>query len=353
MQEKQDICFIIGIGRSGTTLLTRLLNNHPALHAMPEANFIQFFLFKYGGQTDFTEKDIDIILEQIAVYKKAHPIIGWTFDAAEARKHAVEFVSNNPQAGFRELSKLIYKHFKVVDANKESATVLIDKNPSTTLYLSGINRIFPNARYIYLVRDYRANVLSRKQKVYMKTPNVTFNAYRWVWFNKRAIPFWKANSGRVLFVKYEDLITNTHAELNRICKFLEVKNDLDLTKALNQYSPHNELPEVAPELQTYFEKKYTDLSRPVNTERLDSWKQELPSNEIELLDSICLPFAGQFGYLPHHKLPVAKTFFLKISTLHYRIAVFAYMNKEILVNHLWPRIKIRRLRQIFRKHGFK
>ena len=35
-------CFIVGIGRSGTTLLTNMLNGHESISAAPENNFILF-----------------------------------------------------------------------------------------------------------------------------------------------------------------------------------------------------------------------------------------------------------------------------------------------------------------------
>ena len=35
-------CFILGIGRSGTTLLTNMLNGHEFISAAPENNFILF-----------------------------------------------------------------------------------------------------------------------------------------------------------------------------------------------------------------------------------------------------------------------------------------------------------------------
>lgn len=36
--------FIVGIGRSGTTLLMSMLNAHPKLQATPEVNFFVFFI---------------------------------------------------------------------------------------------------------------------------------------------------------------------------------------------------------------------------------------------------------------------------------------------------------------------
>lgn len=40
--EKQ-LHFIVGIGRSGTTILSKLLNKFTDVHCMPEANFLVFF----------------------------------------------------------------------------------------------------------------------------------------------------------------------------------------------------------------------------------------------------------------------------------------------------------------------
>ena len=64
---KKDIHFIIGIGRSGTTLLSQLLNNHKEIQALPEANFLVFFLNQFQNKKQFTINDINLLFEQIDV----------------------------------------------------------------------------------------------------------------------------------------------------------------------------------------------------------------------------------------------------------------------------------------------
>jgi len=50
--------FIVGRGRSGTTLLRLLLDTHPKISVAPEAQFIMNLYGKYAGVTEWDDDRI-------------------------------------------------------------------------------------------------------------------------------------------------------------------------------------------------------------------------------------------------------------------------------------------------------
>ena len=57
--------FILSAGRSGSTLLSNLLNGHSEILSTPESVFLVLMGIKYGNQSSFSEKDYKMISEHV------------------------------------------------------------------------------------------------------------------------------------------------------------------------------------------------------------------------------------------------------------------------------------------------
>ena len=128
----KQLHFIIGIGRSGTTILNKILNSHPSIHALPEANFLLFFLNDYKNVTRFTKENIELMFQQIQIFSLSHPLVGWELDMERAKAKLIDLVSKT-ELSYATLCKTIYSEIKVSGKDKSNATMLIDKNPAFTL----------------------------------------------------------------------------------------------------------------------------------------------------------------------------------------------------------------------------
>jgi hypothetical protein len=352
MANKQ-LHFITGIGRSGTTLLSTLLNNHPAIHALPEASFIVFFIHALGHKKTITRSDIDEIFDQIELYGLTHPWVGWDFDAQKVKQDLLSRLQGGEEMDFESLCTHVYAQFQVRGMDKENAGILLNKNPGTTLFLEQIFDVFPDSKFILMVRDYRGNVLSRKQTIYMKTPNVVFNAFRWRWMTKRALAFKKAHPDRVIVVRYEDLTADPESELRKICDFFQLPLSMDLLRPNHQFDEWNEVSCTMPGIKTYADNKFADLATPVNQKRTLAWQKELSREEIIACDVVCSKTGAKFGYAPFYKIGKLQYLLLKLKLAGYSIFTSLYMNKEVWVNYLSPRLKLWRLWSIYKKHGFR
>lgn len=345
----KQLHFIIGIGRSGTTILNKILNSHPFIHSLPEANFLLFFLNDYKHVTRFTKENIELMFQQIKIFSLSHPLVGWELDFDAAKQKLIDLVSTK-EVSYSTLCKTIYSEIKVTGKDKSDAIMLIDKNPAFTLSVDQLEKNFPEAKFILLVRDYRANVLSRKQNAYLKSPRVPYNATRWRVFNVIAYRFYKQHPDKVLLLRYEDLVSDYDASMKKVFAFLNVKEEDMKETDLSKVDVAKM--EIAEEHKKYFKKKYDDLSKPINTSRVNAWQTELSKEEIAECDAICAGFAKVYGYTEF--APVS--FFKKVSILlkYLFIIIPSYLDikKDQLLFHVSAKMKMNALIKRHESLGF-
>ncbi|MBA4241011.1 MAG: hypothetical protein C0448_09810 [Sphingobacteriaceae bacterium] len=283
----QNFNFIVGIGRSGTTLLMSMLNAHPSIQATPEVNFFNFFYSSWKDKTEFSKDDINLVTSYLNSYK-ANNFSGFDFD--------FDSFCKDSSVNFGQLYKHFYKSFLYGGVKKE-CSFYFDKNPINSLYLKQIIKTFPNAKFIFLTRDPRATYLSLKQKKNTKSINIYFNSYRWLLYNKEVFHYSKLYPNNFFVVKYEDLIVNTETELKRMATFFGFTYDEKMLLF------HEDVKKFSFERINNVEKKdrylvkYSDLSKPIYSDRLNAWETELNSEEINIIDSITSELALKLGYL--------------------------------------------------------
>ena len=346
---KTQLHFIVGIGRSGTTILTKLLNMYKDIHCMPEANFLVFFLKRFSDKKNITPKDVEQIFEEIRLYSYSHPWVGWNFAPDEAKSNILKTLELNSELAFPELVKLIYKQFKVEGTDKTSANVIIDKNPSFIIFVNQIHKTFPESKFIWIVRDYRANILSRKQSIFLKSPNIAYNAIRWKLYNQIGYNFYKKNKDKVILVRYEDLVKD-HTLIENIASFLSV----DTLKKENEniQSINLEAFNIEEKYQERFKKKYSDLNKTLNSDRINSWQEQLSDSEIRICDALCYKVAETVGYNPLFKISIFST--LKTYITHILPVSSGYFDifKDKILFYLPIQFKLNRLKKRYIEIGF-
>jgi len=208
--------FCFGFPKSGTTYLQMLLNSHPDLSCP-------------------SEHQLDEILNKlpslITEYNKK--LLSWSKSTSQQdlklfNDHDVE----NFAKSFIELA------LKRGGDGKKVKRYGIKDN-GILKYYPLIKSIFPNEKYIMIVRDPRNVAISqwhnyiKHQKTLKKSENIdewTLNSIK-IWENriKTFENFLKRSSKNVFICKYEKLKKETN-ELKKIYKFLSVKNDSNTLK---------------------------------------------------------------------------------------------------------------------------
>ena len=275
--------FIIGRPRSGTTLLQTLFEAHPNVQITPESPVINecFNRFKHVKKWDgkrlalFTDALFDIVKFE-----------GWKIDRDELFNQLSEYTGN---LTFQTIIKITYLRYQSV-FEKGEIEIFGDKNPRYSKYPEKLKEIFPDARFIHIVRDYRDHILSM-QRVNLLNSNLPLISYVWRKSQKKIFQLAERYPDSILSVKYEDFVKNPEANLHAMCEFLGVKYDPDVLK----------YPEKEEAFKKEFKTKTSDvfhgnLFKPITADNVDKWKSKMAWKDILRADFYVGKYAELSGY---------------------------------------------------------
>lgn len=271
--------FIIGAGRSGTTLLRTILMGHPDIIIPPETfgfrpSFKDFHLLQNSNWETIVEK-------VISNYQQSKQFEMWEVDLFHAKETGLQLQNN--QRSLANLIQLIFLEYG--SKHKPSANIWGDKTPLNTYYLKYINMTFPQARYVNLVRDGRDVVSSLKVAGLSNSRN---SCLRWnqaielVNQFKNRVP-----SHRLLTIRYEDFVTQFESKFQNICSFLDLNySDFDFK--------HESLSSKMKDVNQY--KHFKNLLNPINDKSIGKWKSNLSDSEIKSIYPLIKTNLAQLGY---------------------------------------------------------
>lgn len=186
-------------------------------------------------------------------------------------------------SSYSELIMWIVQKYSEIN-NKKGPKFWIDHTASNIKYATVLFNLFHNAKMVHIIRDGRAVASSVIPLDW--GPNTIENAAHW-WlgdlsYGFAAESFFKSN--QIIRVKYEDLVINPETTLKTLCTFLDIEYEPDMVKG-NGFK----VPEFTVNQHCYVGKK-------PNTKRIDSWKRELTSRQIEIFESLTYDILTYLGY---------------------------------------------------------
>ena len=240
MKQKKKIVYIIGLGRSGTTLLDVVLGNQEEIFSCGELNR---YAFEEGVPYQFPKRHASEIF-----WLKIKKIMGEyysSYDYAEMKRlsgiydyHAgflINFLGlNRKTKGFNDLKEFNSKLYNVIFENAES-TILVDssKYSNRALFLSNFNTF--DIVYIYIKRDPVQVVRSFGKKNVEQGSRSFLSANYYCFFASLLchLAIWKLkrSGSKVSIVKHTDLINNPLSTLDAISGQLQ----LNLNNVKNSY----------------------------------------------------------------------------------------------------------------------
>ena len=264
-------CFILGVPRSGTTLLRTILDSHSQIVAPPETPWL------LGGYTDNSFRHF---LEYL-IYSKQGP-----YQNKIVSKQQVLF------DGARAMLDILFSD--LLEMHKKERFVL--KTPDDIRYLEFFDKLFPGARYIHIVRDGRdvaCSTVKQRDRLGILTGygEITYqNALqRWVDWEKKLQIFFDDLNGkdRCRHITYESLVLSPDHTMKKICSLLEVEYE----ESMLHYSLFE---------HTYpsWEAGSTDVKNKsiIEESSIGNWKQEIDSHSARIIENLYGDFLREKGY---------------------------------------------------------
>lgn len=198
--------------RSGTKLLREILNQHDDV-SIPraESGFIPYFYnqkYRYGDLNE--RKNFNKWYKE---FKKSS--FYYHMENADIIWDEEKLYGKTTNHSMLDLIESIYK----LHAEYEEKSFWGDKTPEYIYYTKLIKHLFPEAKFIHIIRDVRDYCLSM-QKAWKK--NIYRAAHKWV----DGIGAVKKDS--LLFkkdyyeIRYEDLLNDPGGEVTKLCKWLDI-----------------------------------------------------------------------------------------------------------------------------------
>jgi len=279
--------FVVGVARSGTTLLRMMLDAHPAMAIPPESYLVLPFL---RGRTPLAAMTAGTFVEKVTSFH-TWPDFGLTRTELQ---RAVESVPHfTIAAGLRA----IYRLYSEARGKPRWG----DKTPAYGRHLAAIGALLPEARFLHILRDGRAVAASLRGLWF--APGTTIAEYARHWREEILAIRQEQRSGvPYLEVRYEDLVLAPQGTLERLCAFV----DLPPHKAMLGYHQgalarlgevgDHRLPDGRTITRESRLAKHLRLGSPPDGERIEAWRRELSRVEQQEFMEVAGDLLVELGY---------------------------------------------------------
>jgi len=231
--------FIVGVPRSGTTLLYALLGQHPDLGWFSNRTSKKFFNENYL-------RSIYLRRRIFGLRKIPHPVDTFTLRFFSTIESPTEnwplwdmAFNGDWDCKISDKNLEVIKNEIFETLRKKKKKRFLSKSPRNSIKIPLINKAFPNSKFIHIIRDGRAVVNSMMNKAkenpsgYFGIPLRSYEEKEMTQIEKHSIQ-WKQvieeirkasknlMKNQFLEIKYEELVTNTEDCLNKITSFCEL-----------------------------------------------------------------------------------------------------------------------------------
>lgn len=260
------IIFIVGVGRSGTTLIQGMLNAHPKIAFAPETHFVKKYIVPQlsGNLKKFSSKST--LYDHL---KDDEDLKRIDADLKALIENHVDL--QDPTYMARLFYQLLLSH-----ASGKDVLFVGDKDPMNIVYLEHLKKVYPEAYLLHIIRDPRDVILSRIKSDWGKDTSFFLHVAEYQHHIKEAL-----NDGKTLFgehyieVFYENLLSNSEDQLKRVC----ISLGLDYDPAMMKY--HETSRDLIFENEMSWKK---NVFQPVIRNNVAKWKKELTRTQVAKIE---------------------------------------------------------------------
>lgn len=269
--------FFMGAGRSGTTLVEAIFDSHPDLAVAHEIRFVSHL----GRRRRRYERAGGFATDRFLSDVLSYPSVSHLQLSADELHRAL--ASGSPPSSYADAVRRIFSAF----AARTGKTRYGDKTPSYVLAVPLIAELFPEARFVHVIRDGRDAVLAHLDRG-TGLDNLTGNAFHWrsmVRHARRA--GFALGPTRYVELRYEALLEDPEAAIRPACKLLDLPFD---EKMLHYYERADEI--VGP---MHEPERFAHLYLPP-TKGLRDWRNQMPPEHVAVFEAIAGDLLEELGY---------------------------------------------------------
>jgi hypothetical protein len=263
---------VLGVSRSGTTLLRVILDRSPGV-AIPDESFFVPLLARRHGRTIDAEQFLDDVARIPAVRD-------WGVSVADVAARI------RPGMPTRDAIAAIYEAY----ATQQGKPRWGDKTPMYMRHLGLLEELFPDAQYVHLIRDGRDAAVS-----FLDMPEGTFTGtwahpttpaqFACLWRQEvgaaRALGA-RVGAARYLEVRYEVLVADPEEAVRTICVFAA----LPFEPAMLEYAGAVDV-SAKPHQRRLLTPPTTGVRR---------WREDLSEKDVAGFEAVAGDLLAELGY---------------------------------------------------------
>jgi hypothetical protein len=287
--ERPPVPFIVGVGRSGTTMLRLMLDSHPQLTIPPETHFVPDLIDAIEDGAD-PERAVEV-MQSVRQWGDLH------IEPAEAIERFRALDDFNAGDALRA--------FYAIYAERQGKPRWGEKTPAYVRNMRKIEKALPEARFIHVIRDGRDVALSRWKRTLGDGEKAPAGQVAEGW--QRRIRRAQKQGRRLehyLELRYEDLVTDTEPNLRRIAEFLELEWDpVMLTfyeRAADRMSEMaRDLPAVEGKPTRPGDERmqaHAMTQKPPDPSAMYRWKERMSPEDVAAFDAAAGELLSELGY---------------------------------------------------------
>jgi len=257
--------FVVGMGRSGTTLLASVLSRHPALAIAPETHY----LTRWRRHAPDLERGCRDRFDRF-------------WDAFTAHRHFMRLGIDADVVRGRILGdgppdhRTVFASLLRAYAEKWGKVRWGEKTPGHWRTLALLLTWFPEARVVFLVRDPRAVVASRRETQWARG---SLDVEIGRWRDSVRTAEWYDLDERVRIMRYEDLVTQPLSQVADICRYVQLDFDAAMLERPARHAAAKPRP-----------------GGPISADRVSRWRSVLSQAETRMIERLAGKEMRRHGY---------------------------------------------------------
>lgn len=257
--------FVVGMNGSGTTMLVESLSRHPSIFGfMQETRLLPHIVREIRSLGDLNVEE-----NFMSAWEKVLNIPAFAVANGGSRPPLPRNWRELP----RDVAAIIDAVFRFF-ASKHDKVRWCDKSPQNVQHLALLGEVFPEARFVHVIRDGRACAASFNRR-WGRKPELTI--YRW----KNVVAEGRRQGSllgrRYMEVRYEDLTATPEYWMKGICSFLDVDYD---PRVLLSREPQSEAPNSSGRIRR----------------KPEIWRERFADSTVRRLEGISGAYLAEMGY---------------------------------------------------------
>jgi hypothetical protein len=254
--------FIGGCDRSGTTLLGDMLGSTSWSFATPETQFFHELLLRIKlGAFDSSE--------EAAAWLHGHfRFATWELDL-DVKELAALINLEKPRV---TVEAIVEHYLRQTHPQKTAADVWIDHTPDNFKYHPMLKALFPEARFIHIVRDGRA--VSSSITPLDWGPNNAYSASRhWAERMEQALSVESAEGDNCFRLHFEQLVAEPHSTICELCDFIGIPFDPQMLNGGGLRLP------------AFTKKQHSLVGKAPQKDKAEAWRSKMTRKDLRDFES--------------------------------------------------------------------